>query len=147
MAWSQLSVIAWEFKFDPKYRWLSLTITKDRTPITSTRIPTFTKLWIFLPLHSACCISFLLNACSLLHPPCWTTPVCCFCFSIRQPRQPLEVTAEESQYFISKYSPQLWPEVIDRYKNVVVKEYLSQNITYTSEQMYKSIKKKVSSIV
>lgn len=42
-------------------------------------------------------------------------------------KYPIEVFSEDTLLNINKYSPQLWPEVIQQWKNITTKKYLEKN--------------------
>lgn len=54
-------------------------------------------------------------------------------------KYPIEIYSEDTLLNINKYSPQLWPEVIQQWKNITIKKYLEKNFNHTAEQMYKNL--------
>lgn len=58
-----------------------------------------------------------------------------YMFTSKGAKQPLEAISESNTLDISKYSPQLWPELIKKWKATVVRDYLSKNFNYNGEQM------------
>lgn len=56
-------------------------------------------------------------------------------YKARGKRQPFDGTTDEITLNLGRYTPQVWPEVISRWKNVVIQHYLSKNFNYNAEQM------------
>lgn len=50
-------------------------------------------------------------------------------------RQPLEATPESFTLEISKHSPQLWPELIEKWKSTVIRDYSAKNFQFNGQQM------------
>lgn len=50
-------------------------------------------------------------------------------------RMPLEVYVEHNLLNLTKYSPQVWPEVIHQWKTITINNYLEKIFKYTTEEM------------